>query len=319
LMETGSRPAYLDEFERKLTASLARQTDATKTRLGLARSSEVNVEVPSSLSLEAITPRSMGEKQALDVGPLWPSSQPREKRTLFSSAEPRRVSPQRVSPQGDKAHDAAKAPGAGGTADVHATQPVARRSDLAETSSGRAVKSPTEPSESSAKYEAPPAGTHALPNEPMQEIGAAPGPVIDVEALLANVEASLANDAEVGLIVKPANLHARAVAEVIKRFSRDWKLMASACAFVSVAMVSVVTLSHGRLAMPNTPPQPDEPSLRETMRDDSAEQTLKDRALELSSAAKDRLGANFEGVGATASAAQSNETPGPARPKKPSD
>ena len=155
-------------------------------------------------------------------------------------------------------------------------------------------------------------------NGPTQEIGAAPGPVdskapqtVDVEALLANVEASLANDAEVAQVVKPANLHARPVAEVIKRFSRDWKLMASACAFVSVAMVGVVTLSHGMLAVPNTPPRADEPSVRETMtRDDSAEQTLKDRALEPSSAAEDRLGANSEGVGATASAPQANETPG---------
>ena len=155
-------------------------------------------------------------------------------------------------------------------------------------------------------------------NGPTQEIGAAPGPVdskapqtIDVEALLANVEASLANDAEVAQVVKPANLHARPVAEVIKRFSRDWKLMASACAFVSVAMVGVVTLSHGMLAVPNTPPRADEPSVRETMtRDDTADQTLKDRTLEPSSAAEDRLGANSEGVGATASAPQANETPG---------
>ena len=89
LSETGSRPAYLDEFERKLTASLAQQTDATKTRLGSARSSDVNVEVPSSPSLgEAITPRSMAGKRALDVEPLRPSSEPREKRTHFSSAEP---------------------------------------------------------------------------------------------------------------------------------------------------------------------------------------------------------------------------------------
>ena len=199
---------------------------------------------------------------------------------------------------------------AGGTADVHATQRAARRSDLAETSSGRAVKSPTEPSESSAKHEAPPDVTHALPNGPTQEIGARWGPDIDVEALLANVEASLANDAEVAQVVKPANLHARPVAEVIKRFSRDWKLMASACAFISVAMVGVVTLSHGMLAVPNTPPRADEPSIRETMtRDDSAERALKDRAPEPSSAAEDRLGANSEGVGATASAAQANETP----------
>ncbi len=255
----------------------------------------------------------MGEKQALDVGPLLPSSDTREKRTQFSIAEPTRVSR-----QSDTARGAAKVPAAGGTEDVHASQSAARRSDLAETWSGRAVKSPAEPSEHFAKYEARPAVTHALPNGPTQEIGAAPGPVdskapqtIDVEALLENFKALLTNVAEGAQFVKPANLHARPVAEVIKRFSRDWKLMASACAFVGVAMVGVVTLSHGMLAVPNTPPRADEPSLRETMtRDDSAEQTLKDRAPEPFSAAEDRLGANSEGVGATASAAQANETPG---------
>ena len=302
--ETGSRPAYLDEFERKLTASLARQTDATKTRLGSARSTDVNVEVPSSPSFgEAITPRSMGEKQALDVGPLLPLSETREKRTQSSSTKPTRVSP-----QGDNPHDAAKAPPAGGTADVHASQSAARRSDLAETWSGRAVKSPAEPSEHSAKYEAPPAVTHALPNGPTQEIGAALGPVIDAQALLANFKALLANVAEGAQVT---NLHAHPAAEVIKRFSRHWKPIASACAFVSVAMVGVVTLSHGMLAVPNTPPRADEPGVRETVtRDDSAEQTLKDRAPEPSSAAEDRLGANSEGVVGTASAPQANETPG---------
>ncbi len=330
MSETGSRPAYLDEFERKLAAALAQQTDARKTPFGSARSSDVNVEVPSSPSLgEAITPGSMGEEQPAKV--KQPSSQTRETRTQFSSAEPTRVSP-----QGDSAHDAAKAPAAGGTADVHATERSARLSDLAETSSaGRALKSPTEPSESLATQigisdkvtqapanEAPPAVTHALPrgngNGPTQEIGAAPGPVdstaqqtVDVEALRADVEALLANDAEVAQVVKSANLHARPVAEVIKRFSRDWKLMASACASVSVAMVGAVVLPHGMLAVPNTPPRAHEPSVRETMtRDDSAEQALKDRALEPSSAAEDRLGANSEGVGATASAPQANETPG---------
>ena len=75
-------------------------------------------------------------------------------------------------------------------------------------------------------------------------------------------------------------------------------------------MVVVVTLSHCMLAPPNAPPRA-EPGVRETVtRDDRAEQTLKDRAPESSSAAEDRLGANSEGVGATASAAQANETPG---------
>jgi hypothetical protein len=304
LSETGSRPAYLDEFERKLATSLARQTDTSKTRLGSARSSDVN-EVRSSQSLgEAIMPRSMGEEQALDVGPLRPSSETREKRTHFSSAVPTRVSP-----QGDNAHDAAKAPAAGGTADVHATQPLGRRSDLAETSAGRLVKSPTKPSESSAKHEAPPAVTHSLSrgngNGPTQEIGAAPGPVDSKAPQTVDVEALMASDAEVAQVVT-----AHPVAEAIKRFSRDWKLIASASAFVSVAMVGVVTLSHGMLAPPNTPTRADEPGVRETVtRDDSAEQTLKDRAPEPSSAAEDRLGANSEGVGATASAAQANETP----------
>ena len=118
-----------------------------------------------------------------------PSSETREKRTQFSSAEPTRVLP-----QGGNAHDAAKAPAAGGTAEGHATQPSARLSNLTETSSsGRALKSPTEPSESSATRigisdkvtqaaanEAPAVVTHALPrgngNGPRQEIGAAPGP-----------------------------------------------------------------------------------------------------------------------------------------------
>jgi hypothetical protein len=282
LSETSSRPAFLDEFERKLAAAVARQTDEGKTRFGSARSSNVNVEVRSSPSLgEAITPRSMGEDQAPDVGPLQPLSETRGKRT---QAKPTRLSPA----QGDNAHNAAKAPAAGGTADVHATQPAARLSDLGETSSaGRAVESPTEPSGSSATHEAPPVVAHSLPrgngNGPTQQIGAAPGPVdikapriIDVEALLANVEASLANDAEVALVVNPANLHARAVAEVIKRFSRDWKLMASACAFVSVAMIGAATLSYGTLAVPNTPPRADEPNVRETMtRDDTADQALR--------------------------------------------
>ena len=314
LSETGSRPAHLDEFERRLAAALAPQTDAREARFGSARSSDVN-----------ITRRSMAREQPAKVE--QPSSETREKRTQFSSAEPTRVLP-----QGGNAHDAAKAPAAGGTAEGHATQPSARLSNLTETSSsGRALKSPTEPSESSATRigisdkvtqaaanEAPAVVTHALPrgngNGPRQEIGAAPGPVdsiVDFEALLADIEAPLPNHAEVAQVVKPANLQARPVAEVIKWFSRDWKLIGSACALISVAMVGVVTLSHGMLAVPNTPPRADEPSAREAMtRDDSGEQTLKDRAPEPSSAVEDRLGANSEGVGATASAPRANENPG---------
>jgi hypothetical protein len=321
LNETGSRPVHLDEFERKLAAALAQQPDARKTRFGSARSSD-NVEVPSSPSLgEAITPSSMGKEPAKVE---QPSSEARKTWTQFSSAEPKRVSP-----QGESAQDPAKATAAGGTAGVHATHPSARLSNLTETSSAcRALKSPTQPSESSttpigisekvtqaSTNAAPPAVTHALPRgNGNQEIGAAQGPVdskarqtVNFEALLADIEALLAKDTEFGQAVKPANVHARPVAEVIKRFSRDWKLMASAGALVSVAMVGAVALAHGMLAVPSTPP-----TVRETMtRDDTAEQALKNRALEPSSAAEDRLGANSEGVGATASAPQADEAPAP--------
>ena len=179
--EASSRPAFLDEFERKLAAALvqhaalAQQADARRTSFGSARSSDVNVEVASSPSLgESIASPSMGEEQALDVEPLEPLGETRERRAQSSAA---RLS----SPQDDNAHDAAKALAAGGTTDVHATQP-ARLSDLAETSSAdRAVQSPIEPSASSVTHEAPPPVSPSLPrgngNGPTQKIGAAPGPV----------------------------------------------------------------------------------------------------------------------------------------------
>ena len=46
LSETGSRPAHLDEFERRLAAALAPQTDAREARFGSARSSDVNIIAP---------------------------------------------------------------------------------------------------------------------------------------------------------------------------------------------------------------------------------------------------------------------------------
>src|SRR5271165_3999189 len=236
LSEIGSRPAYLEEFERKLAAALAQQSDARKARSGSSRSSHVDVEVPSSPSLdEAITPGSMGEEKPAKVE--LPSGKTRETRAQFSSAEPPRVSPPR-----DRTDDAAEALAAGGAIDVHAIQAAAPLSGQAETSSaGRAFRLRTEPKQSSdvrvgvsdkvtqaVANQAAPAVTHALQRGngkgPAQEIGAAPGPVdskaqqtIDVEALLAGVEAALANDADVEEVVKPATPHARPDAKVMKR------------------------------------------------------------------------------------------------------
>ncbi len=380
LSEIGSRPAYLEEFERKLAAAFAQQSDARKARSGSARSSHVDVEVPSSPSLgEAITPGSMGEEKPAKVE--LPSGKTRKTRAQFSSAEPPRVSPQRdrtddaaeapaaggavdvhptqlaeaITPWGGEqpakveppsretretgtqfsraeptrfsaldagADDMAKAPAPVGTADVHATELAAPLSGQAETSSaGRALRLRTERKQSSdagvgvsdkvtqaAANQAAPAVTHALQRGngkgPAQEMGAAPGPVDSKAQQTIDVEAALATDAEFEEVVKPATRHARPDAKVIKRFSRNWKLTASACALVSLAMVGAVALPHSMLAVPNTlpqntPPRADEPSVRETItRDDSAEPALKGSALEASSAATPQANV-APGAGAT--------------------
>jgi hypothetical protein len=196
LSETGSRPTYgsrpdfLDEFERRLTEALAPQTDVRRTSFAPARTSDVNVESPSLPSL-----------------------------------------------------DEAKAP-----------------------------------------------------------------QTVDVEALLAAVEASLVNDAEAAQVAKPVKPRARPMVEVVRRISRDWKLIAGACALVGVAIVGVVALPRSIFAVPTTAPRAREPSVREAMTGDAgAEQA---RALEPSSRAEDRLAANPEGAGASEGAPQANEIPG---------
>jgi hypothetical protein len=153
-------------------------------------------------------------------------------------------------------------------------------------------------------------------NGPTQEIGAAPGLVdskaqqtVKGELMLADSEASLADDAEVAKAVKPPSFHARSTAEVTKRSSRNWKLMAWGCALIGVAMVGAVALPRSMLALPSTLLRADRPSARDTViRNDKVEQALKDPALEASTAAKDKLGANSEGV-VTNVALQPKETP----------
>jgi hypothetical protein len=314
LSETGSRPAFLDEFERKLAAALARQPDARKTRIASARSSDASVPVPSSPSLdEASAPSSVSEEPPEKVE--QPSSETRGTRAQLSNPKPRRLSP-----QGDSANGAASAPAASGTGDVRAAQPAAERSDQAEISlEARALKLATRPSRVAAKQlsdsakvdqavadeamtaEAVMAILPELPlgdgDEPTQEIGAAPGPLESKARQTVDVEALLADDAEVVKVVKPANLHAHSKAEASERPSRNWKLMALACALVGAAIIGAVALPRGMLALPNTPLRADMPSARETTnRNDLAEQALQDPALEASTAAKDRLGASSQGV-----------------------
>ena len=81
---SGSRPAYLDEFERKLAAALAQQADTKKARLASIRSSDVDHSTSSSPSLEeALASSSPGRaaERPLNFGPLQPSSETREGRT----------------------------------------------------------------------------------------------------------------------------------------------------------------------------------------------------------------------------------------------
>jgi hypothetical protein len=197
LSETGSRPAYgsrpafLDEFELRLTGALAPQTVVRTTRFGPARTSDANVESPSLPSL-----------------------------------------------------DEARAP-----------------------------------------------------------------PTVDFEALLAAIEASLVNDAEAAQVAKPVKPHARPMVAVVRRISRDWKLIAGACALVGVAIVGVVALPRSIFAVPTTAPRAHEPSVRETMTGDDGAEQAPGRALEPSSRAEDGLAANPEGAGATG-APQASEIPG---------
>jgi hypothetical protein len=320
LSET-ERPAYLDEFERKLAAALTQQTDARKTRFGATRSSDANVEVPSSPSLsEAIAPDSIGAEQPKVE---QASSKTRKTRVQLITAKATNASL-----QGDSAHvesDVVEAPEPGGALDVHPARPTAPRLDLAETlSTVRALKSRAASSKSSAALRVSDKVTRAAPDEappadlrrgngnvPKQETEAALGLVdstaeqaVDVEASQAEVEAVLGTGAEAAR--EPASLHAHPVPKVIERFSGDWRLMAGAWALAGVALVSAIALPRAMLALPNPPPGTDERSVRDTTtRDDSAAR-LKDSAL----AAEDRLGARPEGVVAPASAPKANEAPG---------
>ena len=188
----GSRPAFLDDFERRLTGALAPQTDVRRTRFGPARTSDVNVESPSLPSL-----------------------------------------------------DEAKAP-----------------------------------------------------------------QTVDFEAVLAAIEASLVSDAEAAQVAKPVKPHPRPMVEVGRRISRDWKLIAGACALVGVAIVGVVALPRSIFAVPTIAPRAHEPSVRETMTGDDGAEQAPGRALEQSSRAEDRLAAKPEGAGAITGAPQANEIPG---------
>jgi hypothetical protein len=326
LSENGSRPAHLEEFARKLAAAVAEQGDAGKTRFRPVRS-PVNVEVPSSRSAdEGIAPGSTSNYQSTAVE--RPSSETHKTWTRSSSPESKTESP-----QCDSAHEPAKA-SARATGGVYATQPAAPLSNLTDISSaGRAVKSPTWPAGSAgarigmsdkftraAANQASPAVAQAFPrgsgNWPGEEIEAAPECgdskpryTVDLEKLLADTEALPSNDAEVAQVVA-ANLRARPLTEAIERFSGSWKQIASAGVLVILAVAGATTLAQNLLAVPKAPSRAQEPMASETIiRDDSAQEAARARALEPSSAVEDRLGDSSGTIGATVSVPPANETP----------
>jgi hypothetical protein len=321
LSENGSRPAHLEEFARKLSAAAAEQAEAGKRRFGLGRPS-VKVDVSSSQSDgEAIAPGSKGNDQPAEAH--RPSTETRKTWPQFSSPELKRDSP-----QGDSAHEPAKA-SASATGDLYRTQRGARLSNLTEAScAARELKSPTRPAASSAirigisnkltraaANHASPAIAQAFPqangNGPRQEIGPAPVSVdskaryaVDFDKLLADTEAFPANDPEVEQAFESTDLRARLIAEALKQFSGGWKQMPLAYASVSVVVVCTILLAYSLLAVSKTPPES-----RETItRDESAQEALKARPLESSPPAEDRSGVDSGGIGATVSAAKANET-----------
>src|SRR5271166_632198 len=274
LSASESRPAYLDEFERKLAAALAQQTHAKKTRFASARSSDVNLAVPSPPSLgEALTPSSTGgdAERPLNVGPLQPSSETREGRT--PNHEAATVSAQDGGAQ--IAVGAATAPQAGGSGAVgasqpagglshrtpfeltlkpsnmatQATEPVAPPADLAEASSAdHASQTAWRPAEligvraeisETAGAEVAQAIADAFPQGggygPEKGIAAAE-PVVSEAPKTFDVEALRAIDDEIAPAVEATNLpaHETGLAKAIKRGSRGWKFKASTLA-VSVA------------------------------------------------------------------------------------
>ena len=127
--------------------------------------------------------------------------------------------------------------------------------------------------------------------------------------MLAAIEASLVNDAEAAQVAKPVKPHPRPMVAVVRRISRDWKLIAGACALVGVAIVGVIALPRSIFAVPTIAPRAHEPG-RETMTGDNGAEQAPGRALEPSSRAEARLAAKPEGAGATTGAPQANEIPG---------
>jgi hypothetical protein len=317
LSGSGSRPAYLDEFERKLAAALAQQADAKKTRLASMRSSDANQAVMLSPSLgEALTRSSAGGDagRPVQVGRLRPSSETRERGTPHEALK---VSGQYAGVA--IAVGAATEPSAGGSGAVGATgglshgidfesaeQPAAAPADLADASSADYASQP-----------APPIGvpgemvesfaaelSQAIPDVFPRGGGNRPKPGIAAEEPVAN---------------EAADQHARetGVVNATNRDSRGWRFKALALT-MSLAMAGAVFVRFGGMLAPASgAPGADGPNLSQNMvpAHVAAEQAPSAGALAPSAAPsagsdllKDRPDVNSAAVVATPTAPEVAET-----------
>jgi hypothetical protein len=270
-----SRPAYLDEFERKLAAALAQQADAKKPRLASVRSSDVDLSASSSPSLEeALTRSSPGRvaERPLNVRRPQPSSETREGRT--PNHEATTVSVQHA--DSAIAVEVATAPLAGGSGAVGASQPaaglshrnafesavkvssmemparqpVAPPADLADASSADDAPQPARRTEELIGVPAEMVETAAAATEVLQAMadafaqGGGNGPEKGIAAVEAVVR-------EAARPIGAANLHAHktGVTDATKRRPRGWRVKALAL-MVSVAMVGAVFMRVGGMLAP---------------------------------------------------------------------
>ena len=336
---SGSRPAYLDEFERKLAAALAQQADTKKARLASMRSSDVNLSAGSSPSLEeALTRSSPGRvaERPLNVRPLQPSSETREGRT--PNQEATTVSVQHA--DSAIAVEAATAPLAGGSGAVGASQPPAGLShrnafesavkvSSMEMPAGQPVAPPADLADASSADDAP------QPARRTEELIGVPAEMVETAAVATEVLQAMADafaqgggngpekgNAAVEAVLREAarpigaaNLHAHktGVTDATKRRPRGWRVKALAL-MVSMAMVGAVFMRVGGMLAPaSEAPGAAGPNLRENMTPDhgAAEQAPSAEAPSPSAASsagsdllKDRPEVNSAAVVATPTAPQ---------------
>ena len=320
---SGSRPAYLDEFERKLAATLAQQADAKKTRFASMRSSDANLPVMSSPSLGEAFTRSSGGGDRLNVGPLQPSSETRERETHNHEALTVSVRDADVAipvgPATEPLTDGSEAAGATGRLphgpDIEsAEQSAAANADLADASSedcaSRSARRTEEPISVPAEMvETLMAELSRAISDALPQVGGGPDKGIAAASVISKTARAL-------------NFHGRekGVVDATKRGFSGRRLKALALT-ASVAMAGVVFICLGGILSPaGEVPGADGSSLRQNMTSGqaaAAEQAPSAGVLARPAASgaesdllKDRPDVNSAAVVATPTAPQTAEAAG---------